>query len=96
VDHDGACDVVINRTYLPGWTARIDDALDLPVVPVDGGLQSVHLSGSGRTRVALRYRPPRLLPASAVSGISLTGVLLLLGVTLRPARKKPADDGLHR
>ena len=96
VDHDGTCDVVIGRTYLPGWTARINDAVEVPVVPVDGGLQSVRLNGAGRTRVELRYRPPRLLPALAVSVISLSGVLILLGVTRRPARKTSADGEMHR
>jgi hypothetical protein len=80
---------------MPGWTARIDDVLEVPVVPVDGGLQSVHLSGSGRTRVALRYRSPRLLPALAVSATSLTGVLLLLGLTLGPASKKSGDGAMR-
>ncbi len=96
VDHDGSCDIVITRTYLPGWTARIDDALEVPVVPVDGGLQSVHLSGSGRTRVALRYRSPRLVAALAVSAASLTAVVILLGVTIGPIRNKSDVEAMRR
>ena len=66
VEHDGVCDVVIRRTYTPGWTARVDEGPEIPVVPVDGGLQSVRLTGSGRTRVALHYRPPRLTAAAVI------------------------------
>ena len=67
IEHDGVCDVVIRRTYVPGWTARIDDGPEIPIVPVNGGLQSVRLSGSGRTHVALQYRPPRLTAAVMIS-----------------------------
>ena len=101
VEHDGACDVVIRRTYMPGWTARIDDGAEVPVVPVNGGLQSVRLSGSGRTRVALQYRPPHLTTAVVISVVSSTTVLLVL-ITSRITRSKAQawtwDDmlGHHR
>ena len=87
VEHDGACDVVIRRTYVPGWTARIDDGPEVPVVPVNGGLQSVRLTGSGRTRVALQYRPPRLTAAVVISVVSSATVLLVL-ITSRITRRK--------
>src|SRR5439155_11568739 len=48
VDHDGACDLVIRRTYAPGWIARIDDSPPTPVLRVDGGLQGVRMNGGGR------------------------------------------------
>jgi len=61
VEHDGPCDLVIARTYDPGWLARINGGREHPVQPVDGGLQAVRIEGSGTDRVALRYRPPRIV-----------------------------------
>jgi hypothetical protein len=83
VEHDGVCYVVIHRTHAPGWTARINDGPDAPVLRVNGGLQAVRLSGSGRSRIALRYRPPRLALASMISLTALTITLLVLGLTRR-------------
>ena len=59
VEHDGPCDLVIARTFDPGWRARIDEGLEQPVLPVDGGFQAVRLDGSGVHRVALRYQTPQ-------------------------------------
>jgi hypothetical protein len=87
VEHDGVCDIVIRRTYAPGWTARIDDGPEIPVVAVNGGLQSVRLSGSGRTHVALQYRPPRFTAAVMIS-VTSSGIVLLLLATSRVARRK--------
>ena len=91
VDHDGPCDLVVRRTYAPGWTARIDDAVEVPVVPVDAGLQAVRLPGSGRTHIALRYRPPRLAPARLISALSLAGALLVLVFRLRSGKGDARD-----
>ena len=84
VEHDGDCDVVIRRSYVPGWTARLNGGVEIPVVPVDGGLQSVRLSGSGRTQFALRYRPPHLLWAAWVSIIAL---VTTAGLAVRTRKK---------
>jgi hypothetical protein len=78
VDHDGSCDVVIRRTYTPGWTARVNNGPEMPVVPVDGGLQSVRLAGAGSSHISLQYRPPRWRAALATSLASLASVLVLL------------------
>ena len=78
VEHDGACDVVIRRTYAPGWTARLNDGPPVPVARVDGGLQGVRVNGAGHTRISLRYQPPHVWQASAVSAATLALVLLVL------------------
>jgi hypothetical protein len=79
VEHDGACDLVVRRTYAPGWTARVDDGPETPVSRVDGGLQGIRLNGSGRSRVVLTYRPPGLAPALAATVLALGLVLFVLG-----------------
>ncbi len=60
VEHDGPCDLVLARSFDPGWQARIDEGPPRPVLPVDGGFQAVRLDGSGVHRVTLHYRAPRL------------------------------------
>ncbi len=83
VEHDGPSDLVIARTYDPGWTARINDRIDQPVLPVDGGFQAIRLDGSSRDRISLRYRPARFglwlaissLAATAISAGMLTGLI---------------------
>jgi len=91
VDHNGVCEVVIHRTYAPGWTAKIDDGPQTPVLPVDGGLQAVRLSGSGRSRISLRYQPPHLAVASTISAISLAITLLVLGFAGIERRKQASE-----
>ena len=56
----GHADLVLRRTFFPGWTARLNDGQEVPVVKADGGFQSVRLAGSGTTRVSLQYRPEGL------------------------------------
>ncbi len=67
VEHDGPCDLVIARTFDPGWLARVDDGPERPVLPVDGGFQAVRLDGAGLHRVSLQYRTPRIVLWSAIS-----------------------------
>ena len=57
VEHDGPCDLVVARSFDPGWTARINGGPEQRVLRVDGGFQAVRLDGSGSDRVALRYQP---------------------------------------
>ncbi|MHB1557247.1 MAG: hypothetical protein ACYC61_07190 [Isosphaeraceae bacterium] len=59
VEHDGPCDLVLARTYDPGWLARIDDGPERPVLRADVGFLAVRLEGSGTHRVRLFYRTPR-------------------------------------
>ena len=51
VDHDGSCYLIIRRTYYPGWTCRVNDGPEQPVLKVNGGLQGVPLTGTGTSRV---------------------------------------------
>jgi hypothetical protein len=78
IDHDGTCDIVIRRTYAPGWTVRIDNGPELPVGRVNGGLQHVRLSGVGPTRFTVGYKPPRLGFALSVSVALLAAVLSVI------------------
>ena len=78
VDHDGTCDLVIRRTYTPGWTARVNGGPEIPVRPVDGGLQSIRLHGAGSSHVSVQYRPPRWSAACAISVASFAIMAWLL------------------
>ncbi|HKI20205.1 MAG TPA: hypothetical protein VKA15_20110, partial [Isosphaeraceae bacterium] len=67
VEHDGTCDLIVARTFDPGWQARIDGGPDQPVVRVNGGLLAVRLQGAGSKRVAFQYRPPRIVLWATIS-----------------------------
>ena len=47
VEHDGPCDLVVVRSFDPGWSARINGGAHERVLRVDGGCQGVRLSSSG-------------------------------------------------
>ncbi len=79
--HDGACILILRRTYYPGWTYQLDGGRDQPVLRVDGGLQGIPLSGSGRRHVKVHYRPTLLARSVAVSLIAIVGALLTLVVS---------------
>ena len=85
VDHDGACDLVIRRTFYPGWTYRVDDALPENVRKADGGLQAARLEGSGTTRVVFSYRPSSLTPTLALSALATLAAIATLAISI--ARK---------
>jgi hypothetical protein len=70
VEHDGPCDLVIARSFDPGWLARVDGEAAQSVLPVDGGFQAVRIAGSGVHRVRLRYQPPRLALWTAITVIA--------------------------
>ncbi|MGP0067514.1 MAG: hypothetical protein ACLQGP_28455 [Isosphaeraceae bacterium] len=76
VEHDGPCDLILARSFDPGWTARIDDGPRRPVLPVDGGFQAVRLDGSGTHRVTMHYRTPRFTLWTA---ITIVAAILDLG-----------------
>jgi hypothetical protein len=80
VEHDGTCDLVIRRTYDPGWTARINGGPARSVNRADGGLQAVRLTGQGRDHVETFYRPVRLAPCLALSLAALGAACVALGV----------------
>ena len=85
VEHDGPCDLIVARSFDPGWSARIDEGPVQPISPVDGGFQAVRLGGSGTHRVTLQYRTSRLtlwVAITIVAGILELGALasaLLIG-----------------
>jgi hypothetical protein len=83
VEHDGPCDLVVARTYYPGWVASVNGGPEHPVARAELGIHCVHLEGQGTSRVRLAYRPTTLewaLPISlAGTGVTLAG--LLLGAT---------------
>ena len=84
VDHDGTCDLVITRTYYPGWTATVA-GLAATVRPVDGGLQGVRLTGRGRSTVAFAYRPTNGRAASAITVAALLAAIAAVALR-RPDR----------
>ncbi|HWE39022.1 MAG TPA: hypothetical protein VG406_20915 [Isosphaeraceae bacterium] len=92
VDHDGTAVLVVNRMAYPGWTARLDDGPERPTSTVDFGLQGILLTGSGRTKVALRYRP---------TGLGAWAILSSLAVAAAPAalilarRRRAGDLAMH-
>lgn len=100
VEHDGPCDLVLTRTFDPGWLAQVDDGPEQAVHPVDGGFQAVRLDGAGVHRVNLRYRVPRLAWWCAISmaaaGLELAFVATWLWrqkVHARPAGPLSSRDG---
>jgi hypothetical protein len=82
VEHDGSCELVINRTYYPGWFASVNDGNEHAVARAELGIQAVHLSGKGKSRVTFVYRPTYLRRASrlGVAAIALTGLGLIVGL----------------
>lgn len=91
IEHDGACDLIVRRTWYPGWSARIDGGPDQPVRHVNGGLQGVRLDGSGLSRVTLTYRPTGLRFSSRTSLVATTSALIVVGFGLvrRPRAGAP-------
>jgi uncharacterized membrane protein YfhO len=81
VDHDGACILVLRRTFYPGWTCRINDGPEQTVIKVNGGLQGVLLAGSETSRIALRYQPTGLTTAVIVTSTAIAVAIAVLGAT---------------
>jgi hypothetical protein len=80
VEHDGPCDLVVARSFDPGWMATINGGHQAHVLRVDGGYLAVRLTGSGVEKIALRYRPQAWqwwLLISSVSAAAVIGILIL-------------------
>jgi hypothetical protein len=82
VQHDGNCDLVIDRTYYPGWMVSIDDDNETAVARAELGIQAVHLAGKGTSRVTVTYRPTYLAQASRIglAAVAVAGLFLLVGL----------------
>ncbi len=93
VEHDGTCDLVIARSFDPGWNARINNGLPEPVLHVDGGYQGVRIPGSGTDRVVLEYRPPGWAWFVRISSLAAAAVIVVLVGSLAalPRPGKTAD-----
>jgi hypothetical protein len=98
VEHDRPCDLVIARTFDPGWLARVDDGPERPVLPVDGGFQAVRLDGAGLHRVSLHYRTPRIVLWGAISivaaslEIAAAAILFARSLLLRSGNNRSTRD----
>jgi len=80
VEHDGACILILRRTFYPGWVYRINDGPEQPVIKVNGGLHGVPLAGSGTSRIGLVYRPTGLKQAAAVTLAALAAAIAVCSV----------------
>ncbi len=94
VEHDGSCDLVVNRTYYPGWFASVNGGLEVPVSRAELGIQTVPLAGRGRSTVRLTYRPATIGWSSvlSISSISFLGFGLLLELA-RALRSRNSGKG---
>jgi hypothetical protein len=82
VRHDGPSRLVINRTYYPGWTYRIDDGPETPVNRAsqrERGVQAVDVPGAGTHRVTFAYRPTNLRVFASLSAGSTALALAAVG-----------------
>ena len=82
VEHEGACDLVIARTFDAGWLAIIDDKPEQPVLSADGGFLAVRSARFG-------YES-RSFALSASSGLrSVRGDLVRSRPCQSPASSRP-------
>lgn len=91
VEHDGTCDLIIQRVHYPGWSARINDGPSRAVVPADGGLQSVRLAGAGVSQVEFLYDPPARRASMALGGVALLAASAIVIQSLRRGRRAWRD-----
>lgn len=108
VEHDGPCHVLINRTYYPGWTYRVDGGPSRPVLlgcqglPGDrmslaeSGVQAAFVPGSGSHRVEFTYRPTNLAAYASTSAGASVLALIVLGCSARKRRSAPAEQDPQR
>ena len=96
VDHDGSCYLIIRRTYYPGWTYRVNDGPEQPVLKVNGGLQAAALTGTGTSRVTFQYRPTGLRPALSLSAGSAAAALICLFASMAGKLVRQVQDRPRR
>jgi hypothetical protein len=83
VEHDGSCILIVRRTFYPGWSYRVDDGPEQPVLKVDAGLHGALLVGAGTSRVTLRYRPTGFALAATVSLAALAAACVVCAASLK-------------
>lgn len=85
--------LVIADTWMPGWSARVDDR---PVKILRGNLAQrvIPLETRGRHRVTMEYSPPGLVEGLVIAMASGTAWLLLVLASLIDAR--PHRHARHR
>jgi hypothetical protein len=81
VEHEGPCILILQRTHYPGWTYRVEDGPERPVLKLNGGLQGALLTGAGTHRVETRYRPTGLTSSARVTLTALAAAALVLGAS---------------
>jgi hypothetical protein len=92
VDQDGTSDLIIRRTWYPGWSARVDGGPWEKVHKVNGGLQAVRVPGAGRHEVEFRYTPTHLGIGGSISLIAIGASLgMVAWSAFGPAR--PGETG---
>jgi hypothetical protein len=97
VEHDGACDLVLARSYYPGWRSRIDGGPEETLLSADGGFQAIRIPGSGTHRVSFRYLPTGIVLLASISILSTSLALGVLAATPRSCLRsagfiKPVTD----
>jgi hypothetical protein len=94
-EHDETCDLIVNRTFYPGWFATVDDGPLEQVARAEAGIQAVRLHGRGTSRVRFVYRPTGLaaavalaLAAWAAAGMGLAALLIRANRSRRAAKNE--------
>jgi hypothetical protein len=91
---EGEALLVAAITYDRGWRARVD-GVEIPVCQTGIGQLGVKLP-AGLHRVELRFREPYLLPAAAISVLTLLGCGVLLWSSYRtPVNRGRSSDAVE-
>ena len=94
VEHDGACDLVINRTYFPGWFASVNEGSERPVARAEIGVQAVRLEGRGPSRVTFAFRPARLRAVTTIALAAAAGISVGLALELIRFGRRLNPEGI--
>lgn len=81
LDAPAAGVVVVNESYYPHWTARVDGAVT-PIAPTNLQFRGI-VVGPGPHRIEMRYQPPAYRPLAALSVLAMLAALSLVIVERR-------------
>ena len=73
--------LVISNTWMPGWTAEVDDRLT-PVYRGDLCQQVVPLERGGHHKIALHYNEPGFRSGSIISMVAIVAWLIIYGASV--------------